>query len=230
MTTDNNSSSSDSSGGNRSADDKDTSGSGEGSKEDVASLQAKVNELTERSEQLEKQRRALARERDELKTKATNLEREHADPEQLRKSFDSEITAVKTERDDWKTKFFGVSVEAKVKNDAREFIAESALEDFWKLHSSDFELGEDDKPRVKDSVKSVRDHVKDLAERKPYLAKNPRRAGGGEASQASKGSGDSTVTVEQLAKMSKQERIVALAKNPELRERFERVRPKSQLG
>ena len=181
----------------------------------------RLQELEQRTTQLEAANRGLSDERNTLRNQLRELERKGADPDALKASYDAEKAEWVKEREALATKLRQVTVEKEVKSDLAEKVAPGTVDLFWKLYGERFDVDAAGKIAVKDSVKSPSDYVKELlAGEASVFARNPRKEG---ANPTKPGETGSRVTVDQLLAMSKDERLKAMRENPELLKEFDKA-------
>lgn len=222
METDNESNASDTSDeGNQASDDANLDGSNKpnSGKKDDAVPRAELEEIR-------KQRDKFKRERDELKTRLkgkTDLEfNSENDPEKIRKSAKEREAELLDENRKLTERMHRRLHEDGVRAELRAICADG-MDDVAYLYLKDhFELGEDDKPRVKDSVLDIRTFAKQALEKagKTAMLKNPRVPGSSTQKGDTSENGVADYSMSELNNMSKDQVRAAIRANPKLGEKI----------
>lgn len=196
-----------------------------------------IDKLTEelKTARAEKDKAAkIARKHQErLKTLENKLkEYESADNERLEKDSSSEaqqqlidrlkerVAAVEEERDEALGSVRNHILKDKVKALSKKVIAEHAFEDVFALFGEQFDLDESGAPIVKGGIDSVDEFLREIAQEKPYFSAARPASGSGPVKPAEGTKPTDGITIDDLRKMNKQDRVAALAKNPALQKEW----------
>jgi len=99
-----------------------------------------------------------------------------------------------------------VIIENKFRSIASGIFLDSAIDDVWFLTKEGFDLEADEEgnllPVVKGKPVSFEQHIKKLAEDKPYLAKNPKKAGAGAHGPGSESTSEFEKSIPTMAELS----------------------------
>jgi len=166
-------------------------------------LDSKLSSLQLAHDKANKKARTLAEENARLKSELeerTKKETENSgDVNKIREMFQADVTKLQTQNTELQARLKKTVVESTFNQLAGSYFTEAAIKtgDVWKLLSDQVDVAEDDDgnyiPVAKNSALPFESFLQKFAEERPFLAKNPGKAGVGTKGTEKSGAGATEV-------------------------------------
>lgn len=192
---------------------------------DAEALKAQIEELTSYKTRLETEKRDLIKQRDELKSKTREKEKAFAEAsgniEEIKKAYDEEkshvlqsLAQIKAEKEAIEKRFQSVVVKDRIRSIAKDVVADSAFDDFWTIHGSEFELDEKENIKTKSGIKTPKERLQQIVTEKSFYKAVTAQSGSGMA-KPNNGATALSLSPDEFLKMSREEQRSFASKNPE---------------